>query len=697
MTLGPLAAEARKFALEVLRDETRGNGHPFIEHPDAVAQIVAREIGLGDDCMAAIYLHEATRKHPDLDLSAFPQEVRVLADGLNMISSIRPRDTRLEAENYKRLIVRCSPDPRATVIKIADRLEIMRNLSLFPKLAREQKLLETLLLYIPLAHQLGLYNIKSEMEDIWFRESDPQSWRAITNKLKATERDRERLSQEFVQPLSRKLSEIGIRYKLKVRTKTAYSIFRKMKAQGVPFEGVYDVFAIRFIIDCEGDRAQELDLCWKVYSYVTEEYEPDTNRLRDWLTNPKPNGYESLHITVMNKQGNYIEVQIRTKRMDDIAENGLASHWSYKGVKSERTLDAWLASVRYQLEHPASEAERDRLPLAPVGEIFVFTPSGELKILREGASVLDFAFAIHSTLGCHCIGGRIGGKQVTLREKLKTGDVVEILSSKNQKPGKDWLGWVVTSKARSKIKQELDAEERKKATDGRELLERRLRNWKLEFPDTMRTALMKQRKYPTLIAMMAAIADGELDINDIKAFILSAQERPETVEECPRTAALPSALQSGTDDILVLGARDVKGLEYKMAHCCNPVYGDDVFGFVTRTEGIKIHRMSCPNAKRLLERYPYRIQRVVWQDSAASGNFQCTLMVSADNDNATLADIMEIIGQFKVSLRSFNVNPNRRGGSFEIAIRLLVPSNMELDKVISRISALRQVEKVKRV
>lgn len=697
MNLSPLVNRARDFALEVLQEETRGNGHPFIEHPDAVAQIVAEEIGLGEDCLAAIYLHEASRKHPEKDLSAFPQEVRVLAQGLNMISSIRPRDTRLEAENYKRLIVRCSPDPRTTVIKIADRLEIMRNLALFSKVAREQKLLETLLLYIPLAHQLGLYNIKSEMEDIWFRYSDPVSWRAITNKLKATEADRERLSREFVQPLARKLSAIGIRYKLKVRTKTAYSIFRKMKAQGVPFEGVYDVFAMRFIIDCDESREKELDLCWKVYSYVTEEYEPDTSRLRDWLTNPKPNGYESLHITVKNKESNSVEVQIRTRRMDDVAENGLASHWSYKGVKGQKTLDNWLASVRYQLEHPAAEAERETLPAAPLGEIFVFTPAGEMKILREGASVLDFAFSIHSGLGCRCIGARINGKQATLREKLKTGDVVEILSSKNQKPGRDWLAWVVTSKAKSKIKQELDAEERKKAADGKELLERRLRNWKLELPDAMRTALMKQRKYPSLMAMMAAIAEGELDVNEIKSFILAAQERPETAEEGPKNTALPSPAQSGTDDILVLGARDVKGIDYKMAHCCNPVYGDDVFGFVTRTEGIKIHRMSCPNAMRLMERYPYRIQRVVWQDSAASGNFQCTLTVTADSDNAALADIMEVIGQFKVSLRSFNVNPNRRDGTFEIAIRLLVPSNMELDKVISRISALRQVEKVKRV
>lgn len=685
---------ARSLALEVLKDEVRGNGQPFIEHPDAVASIVENEIGLPSECIAAIYLHEASRMHPGLELSSFPEDVRAMADGLNMISRINPRDTKLEAENYKRMIARCSSDPRVTVIKIADRLEIMRSLSMFSKTARERKLLETQLLYIPLAHQLGLYNIKSEMEDIWFRYTDPDEYRSITNKLKATEKDRERLSREFVEPLGRKLSEVGIKYKLKVRTKTAYSIHRKMEVQKVPFEAVYDVFAIRFIIDCEAERSVEQDLCWKVYSYVTEEYEPDTSRLRDWLTTPKPNGYESLHITVRNKQGNYVEVQIRTKRMDDIAENGLASHWSYKGLKREKTLDMWLSSVRYKLEHP-SEADADEMPLPPRDEVFVFTPSGELKILRGGSSVLDFAFSIHSGLGCRCTGGRINGKQVTLREKLKTGDVVEILSSKNQKPGKDWLGWVVTSKAKAKIRQELDAEERKKAADGREILERRLKNWKLEFPDDVRADFMKSRKFSSVNVMMAAISEGELDVNDIKTYILSSREA-EAPEETQRQALARTAVQTPGDDILVINAKNVKGLEYKMAHCCNPVYGDDVFGFVTRTEGIKIHRMSCPNAARLMTRYPYRIQKVVWQDSAVSGNFQCTLNVTADCDQAALASIMDVLAQFKVSLRSFNVEENRREGTYDISIRLLVPSNMELDKVISRISALREVVRVRR-
>ena len=328
-----IVQRARAIAYQALRDDLRSNGHPFIEHADGVVRIVSDEIGLGFECLAAVYLHEATRFHPEVDISGFPEEILKMVDGLNHIATIRPKDTRLEAENYKKLIVQYSADPRVTVLKIADRLEVMRNLYMFPKASRESKILETLMLYIPLAHQLGLYNIKSEMEDIYFRYAEPEQYRAITRKLKATEKDRARLMEEFIRPLEDELSAAGIRYKLKMRTKTAYSIYRKMCKQDVPFEGVFDVFAIRFIIDCEADRKTEQDLCWKVYSYVTKEYEPDTKRLRDWVTNPKPNGYESLHITVKNAEGASLEVQIRTKRMDDIAENGLASHWSYKGIK----------------------------------------------------------------------------------------------------------------------------------------------------------------------------------------------------------------------------------------------------------------------------------------------------------------------------------------------------------------------------
>ncbi len=691
-----LSSQARRIALAALEGETRYDGSPFITHADGVASIVTGEIGLPDACAAAVYLHEATREHPDVDISAFPNDVKMMVDGLNKISTIKPKDTSLEADKYKRLIVQYSTDPRVTVIKIADRLEVMRSLSMFPKLSRDQKLLETLMLYMPIAHQLGLYKINSELGDIYFSYAEPEQYRAITNKLKATEKDRERLTREFIEPLKIKLSEAGISYKLKIRTKSAWSIWRKMQVQKVPFEGVYDVFAIRFIIDCPEDPTTEKDLCWKVYSYVTEEYEPDTKRLRDWVTTPRPSGYESLHITVKNRQGSYLEVQIRTRRMDEMAENGPAAHWAYKGIKGEQSTDKWLLSVRDALEHPLSATPED-LPAPPDKEIFVFTPTGELRILPAGASLLDFAFNIHSGLGTKCTGGKVNGKAVQLKEKLKTGDSVEILTRKDQKPNRDWLKWVVTSKARSRIKLELDADERKRAAEGRELLERRLRNWKMEFPDGMQTEYMKAHKYSSVLAFMAAIASGEVDINAIKAFIQEkSSKEAEVQQEHTVKEKLPGYAGDG-EDILVLNAKDVKGLDYKMAACCNPVFGDDVFGFVTRSAGIKIHRISCPNAARLIERYPYRIQKVVWQETASAGSFLVSLAITADKENSVMSSIMDVTGQFRVSVRSLNVNENNRNGTYEILLRLLVPSNLELDKVISQIGALKQVVKVKRL
>ena len=541
------------------------------------------------------------------------------------------------------------------------------------------------------------------MEDIYFRFAEPEQYRAITNKLKATERDRIRLTDEFIEPLKKTLSDDGIHYKLKIRTKTAYSIWRKMQKQKVPFEGVYDVFAIRFIIDCEPDTRTEKDLCWKVYSYVTEEYEADTKRLRDWVTNPKPNGYESLHITVKNKSGAYIEVQIRTKRMDDEAENGQASHWSYKGIKHEAQLDKWLTSVRYALEHP-HEGSPDELPQPPSKEIFVFTPSGELRILPAGATVLDFAFNIHSGLGVRCAGGRINGKAVSIREKLKTGDVVDIMSGKNQKPSSDWLNFVVTSKARNRIRQELNEEEYKKAAQGKELLGRRLKNWKLELTDEVLAELLKKLKYATLNSFYAAVAGGDVDVNDVKNYILDRDRlNAEAIEAAKEAEAERLGARSAewgnrhsSDDILVLNARDLKGLDYKMSKCCHPVFGDDVFGFVTRTEGIKIHRISCPNAARLISAYPYRIQKVKWADSPTGGSFQSTLKIVTDNESSVIGQITEIVNTFKASLRTFNVSENNRGGTYEITMRISVPSNMELDKVISQIRILKHVTKVSR-
>ena len=704
-----MISKAYDIAAEALKDHKRSNGHPFIEHPDAVAMIAYEEIGLSAECIAAVYLHEATRFFPETDIisGSFGKDVYTIVDGLNKISTINPKDTRLEAENYKKLIVSYSRDPRVTVLKIADRLEVMRSLDMFPKLSRERKVLETMMLYIPLAHQLGLYNIKSEMEDIYFRHADPEQYRAITNKLKSTERDRQKLMTQFIEPLKQKLSDEGIQYKLKVRTKTALSIYKKMKKQNVPFEGVFDVFAIRFIIDCEEDRTIEHALCWKVFSYVTEEYESDTKRLRDWISNPKPNGYESLHITVKNKEGSFLEVQIRTKRMDDMAESGLASHWSYKGIRHEATLDKWLTAVRRALENPlGSDGDpmaayyEDELMEIPTQEVFVFTPSGELRKLPAGATVLDFAFDIHTNLGIKCTGGKVNGKAVRINEKLKTGDVVEIMSGKNQKPSQDWLNIVVSNKARNKIRQKLSEAEFKKAADGKELLGRRLKNWKMEIDDETMAVMLKKLPYKTINAFYAAIGEGELDVADVKNMVNEIRNvdssSPQPEQERKQGAGVQEK-SGNNDDILVIDAKNVKGLDYRMAKCCNPVFGDDVFGFVTRTEGIKIHRMSCPNAGRLMDMYPYRIQKVKWSDNPSTGNFQTGLRLTTALEPSVINEIMDIVNSFRASIRLFNVTENERQGTYEISMKIAVPSNLELDKVTSQIRNLRNVIKISRV
>lgn len=699
--------KAYMIAKESLKDHKRSNGNAFIEHPIAVAKIADEEIGLSAECIAAVFLHEATRFHPETDISGFGQDVYTIVDGLNKISTINPRDTRLEAENYKRLIVSYSRDPRVTVLKIADRLEVMRSLEMFPKASRERKVLETMMLYIPLAHQLGLYNIKSELEDIYFRYAEPEMYRSITNKLKSTESDRQKLMTQFIEPLKQKLSDEGIKYKLKVRTKTALSIYKKMQKQKVPFEGVFDVFAMRFIIECEEDRAIEHALCWKVFSYVTEEYESDTKRLRDWISDPKPNGYESLHITVKNREGSYLEVQIRTKRMDDMAESGLASHWSYKGIRHEATLDKWLTAVRKALESPIGS---DKDPMAayyedevhelPTKEIFVFTPAGELRKLQAGATVLDFAFDIHTNLGVKCTGGKVNGKAVRITEKLKTGDVVEIMSGKNQKPSPDWLNIVVTNKARNKIRQKLSEAEFQKAADGKELLGRRLKNWKMELDDETLATILKKKQLKTVNAFYAAIGEGELDVAEVKNMILeiTSPESINTVTEPEKKTSKPGISESkGSDDILVIDAKNVRGIDYRMAKCCNPVFGDDVFGFVTRTEGIKIHRMSCPNASRLMDMYPYRIQKVKWSETPSSGNFQTGLRVTAALEPSVINEIMDIVNSFRASLRMFNVTENDRQGTYEITMKIAVPSNLELDKVTSQIRNLKNVIKINRI
>lgn len=693
--------KAYKIAEKALEGMKRGNNAPFITHPVGVAKIVCDEIGMGKDCAAAVFLHEATRFRPEIleseDFLSFPQDIRNIAVSLNRISTIRPKDTRLEADTYRRLIISYSRDPRVTLIKLADRLEVMRNIRLLPKSSREMKVVESQMLYVPIAHQIGLYSLKGELEDIYLKYTEPAIYNSITNKLRLTARDREEQMSRFIEPLKQRLSDAGISYQLKARTKTAYSIWRKMVKQDVPFEKVYDVYAIRFIIDCPPDRKTEHEMCWNVFSYVTSEYKYDTSRLRDWLSKPKPNGYESLHVTIEFEDKVPLEVQIRTRRMDIVAESGGASHWSYKGVRMEQYMQEWLASVRNVM----SQQERfsyDNMPDNICNDVFVYTPSGELKQLRYGATLLDFAFAIHTNIGLKCSGGMVNGKRVSIREKLATGDVVEAVTNKNQRPNLGWLDIAVTSKARTKIRQKLAEDEFKKASEGKELMSRRLKNWKLELTDEDLGFLIKKYSLKSINEFYCAVAENKIDIFEIKSY-LSGKDMPQefrqpssrAVEETPKE---PSG--NIKSDVLVIGG-NINNIGYRMAKCCNPVYGDDVFGFISVKDGITIHRVSCPNAARLIERYPYRIQRVRWSGSSASTSFQVTLKVLCRGEKNLGAPVMEAVSQYKASVRSMVVNErNSRDVTHEIELKLSVPNNLELDKVISAVKKVKDVTNVLR-
>ena len=619
-----LVLKAYDAAAEALEGKMRSNSHPFIEHPLAVAHIVCKEIGLRGDAAAATFLHEANRlqvsdtaalnRTPLLESfrAEYPKDIIEIVEGLNNISNIRLQEANLDEERYRKLLVSYSTDPRVILIKLADRLEVMRSISILPPAKRTHKLMETLMLYIPLAHQMGLYRIKSELEDIFFKCTEPERYREITRRIKDTQPQRDALAERFIKPLRAKLDREGIRYVLKVRTKSPYSIWKKMQAQKIGFDKVYDLFAMRFIIDCEPDHKLEEALCWKVYSLVTEEYEPDTGRLRDWISKPRDNGYESLHTTVKTAEGLPVEVQIRTTRMDFIAEQGAAAHWSYKGIHSKDSLTDWLNRVRDLLQSGEQEAYRNEA--LALEEILVYTPTGDLRQLRAGSTVLDFAFEIHSNLGLRCAGGRINGKMASIREKLHTGDVVEILSSKNQKPTGDWLNFVVSSKARSKIKQKLKEEENARAAVGKELLARRLKNWKLVITDADLHALAKQYKFGNLNEFFGALGNGQFDAAIVKDYILHkmAEEPAAASRPSEHPDKAPAGVASG--DFLI--DRKLQGVELKLAKCCMPAYGDPIFGFVTIRDGIKIHRENCPNAARLRENYPYRMIGIRWKPRA---------------------------------------------------------------------------------
>ena len=714
-----LVDEALTFAGEQLAGRTRYDGTPLLDHAVAVAEIVIREIGLGRNSAVSAILHDVVRiahkeQSPEAFLTLtetirqrFGEQVVGIAVGLSNISELKLKVSKEQADNFRDLIVSYSTDPRVILIKLADRLEVMRSLDIFPPEKHRKKSWEAMNLYAQIAHKLGLYGIKSELEDIALKYLEPKDYDHIVRKLAESAEERRNFIARFLVPVTEKLEALGVKYHIKSRTKSIFSIWTKMRKQHVPFEGVYDIFAIRIIIDCPPE--QEKALCWTVFSIVTDFYTPNPSRMRDWISIPKSNGYESLHATV-SADGRWVEVQIRTERMDAVAERGIAAHWRYKGVgQGGQTSEMWLGRLRELLEDTThSLAQRfDAKPAT--GEIFVFTPNGDLRKLPEGASILDFAFDIHTSLGCSCVGGKINNRAVSIRETLHNGDIVEILTQKNQTPKADWLSIVTTSKARTKIKSFLREEQAKHTRMGREELERKLKNWKLGISiDEAVAYLAKQFKVRLGTEVYGLIATQKIDFGTIKELLArhlsgeAEEERRAAAAELERQKNEKNAAQAaqretpaGGQDALVIDD-DISKIQYKLAKCCNPIKGDDVFGFITINAGITIHRTDCPNARRMRENYPYRVIDARWRQSA-EGAFRVTLRIIAADMTGMANNITEVISRdLKLNIRSLAFEP-ASGGTLRGTVAVEVPGSNVVDTLIHSILHIRGVQKAYRI
>lgn len=671
------------FAAEHLESEFRYDSTPLLDHGVGVAHIAIEEIGLGRNSTIAAIVHDVVRiamQHHDAALDQitttirkeYGDEVLGIAVALCKISDIKLKASKEQASDFRDMIVSYSEDPRVILIKLADRLEVMRTLDIFPEKKRRTKSWESLNLYAQIAHKLGLYSIKSELEDLSLKHLEPEAYNHIVHELKESEAERMAFIERFLEPVRQLLDRDGIHYHIKSRTKSVFSIFQKMRKQKVDFKGVYDIFALRIIIDCPVER--EKAQCWTVYSHVTSLYMPNPDRMRDWISIPKSNGYESLHTTVLCEGGRWVEVQIRTERMDEVAERGIAAHWRYKGVKQGGMgAEEWLGRLRELLEDTTSESIAHRFEAKPAsGEIFVFTPSGDIRKLSEGATVLDFAFDIHTSLGSACVGGKVGGRVVPIKEQLHNGDICEVLTRKDQTPKADWLNICVTSKARSRIRAYLREERQKHARLGREELERRLKNWKIDISiDEAVAYLSKHFKVRRGIELYMLIADQKIDLLGIKEVLqrwLSGEadeERRQAAAEIEQRKARLREERGETtpqrsSDALIIDEK-IDNIEYKFGRCCNPIKGDSVFGFITINAGITIHRNDCPNARRMRERYPYRVMEARWREDA-QGAFRVTIGISAADIPGLATTIMDVASkELKLSVRGINYMPKGDG------------------------------------
>ncbi len=700
--------KAFELAVAAHKEQRRKSGEPYIMHPIEVARICAAEIGLGPTAIVSALLHDVVE-----DTEVTIEEIREqfgpiigrIVDGLTKLDGTYTSNTP-QAENLKKVLSTLIDDVRVVLIKMADRLHNMRTLGAMPHHKQIKIAAETSYIYAPLAHRLGLYKIKTELQDLCMKVTDPKPYQDIAKKLKESQRQRTRYINEFIKPLTQKLDALDVPYRIFGRPKSIYSIWSKIKNKGVSFEQIYDLFAIRIVVDVEPEREKEI--CWKIYSIVTDVHQPIPERLKDWITTPKSNGYESLHTTVIGPKGRYVEVQIRSERMDEIAEKGYAAHYRYKGVSTQRDVyQIWLDSMRDLLENPHTdplEFLSDFKTTLFSEEVYVYTPKGDMRVLPKGATALDFAFNIHSDIGYHCTAVKVNGRLVPLGYELRNGDQAEVFTNKKQKPSESWLKMVVTGKARSKIRSAMKEERRKKGEIGREALERKLNNLKLDFEKNVEI-IVRFLKLLSWADLYYAIAMGEINPTDliknhfeIENGLLVPRKKEEennetqttapTKEKRTRTAKSPKLK-------LLVGGEPADKYSYSFASCCNPVPGDEIFGFVTTNSGIKIHRTNCPNATNLMSHYGYRIMSAEWV-AAWNTNFVAKLRITGIDDGpGVISRLSNELSKQNVNIRNFNISGDQ--GYFESIISILVQNTDQLNIIIRSLQKLKNITAVSRI
>lgn len=701
-----LIRNAFEMAAEAHKTMRRKSGEPYILHPIAVAAICVEEIGLGVRSTICALLHDTVE---DTDISLediqreFGAEIAKIVDGLTKISSVMDSNSNSsqQAENFKKILLTLTDDPRVILIKLADRLHNMRTLDSM-KLEKQLKVSsETVYVYAPLAHRMGLYSIKSELEDLSMKYLEPEVYRSIAQKLSDTKRERTRYINDFIRPIREKLEKSNINFEIYGRPKSIHSIWTKIKKKGVSFEEVYDLFAIRIIVNSPHDKEKED--CWKVYSLITDEYNPSPERLRDWLSNPKANGYEALHTTVMGPQGKWVEIQIRSKRMNEIAEKGLAAHWKYKEeATDESRFDKWFQQIREALANQDTNSLdflHDFKTSFLTEEIYVYTPKGDVKMLPVGATALDFAFSVHSAVGSRCIGAKVNHKLVPITYKLRSGDQIEIITSAKQKPTEDWLNNVVTAKARTKIKDALREEKKSIADDGKYTLQRKFEGMGAAFSPGNIDEVVEFYKLNSHLDLFYRIANKSIDLKELKEFQVLGErlEQPKPLkpieEEKAEVDTTHRALPKKDTELIIFGESSDR-IKYTLANCCKPIPGDDVFGFVSTGEGLKIHRVNCPNAARLMSNYAHRIVKTKWAKNKEI-SFLTGLQIVGLDDVGVIHKITNLIsGEMKFNISAMTIEAKE--GVFEGNVKIFVHDKEELDELCSRLLALPGIEKVHR-